>query len=214
MPWIDNAGALLSAWYSGAKGGEAMAAILFGEVNPSGRLPVTFPTSIEQYPRLALPGWGLPPRTRFDVDYEEGAEVGYRRFAARGMKPRFAFGFGLSYTSFAYANLEVSSGETVSVRFDVTNTGARAGKDAPQVYLTSANGRRLRRLIGFAKIALEPGETRSVSLTADARLLADFDAGARHWRIGAGEYEVAVGASAEDLVLSGRAKIDGRTLPP
>lgn len=214
MPWLGDAGAVLAAWYSGAKGGDAITSILFGDVNPSGRLPMTFPASIEQYPRVEIPGWGLPQRTRFDVPYEEGADVGYRRFAATGETPLFPFGHGLSYTTFAYANLEVSGGETLDAALDVTNTGARAGKDAPQIYLTRRNGKKLQRLIGFAKVALEPGETKRVRFRADPRLLADFDATGNRWPLAAGDYEVAAGHSAGDLVLTASAKIGGRTLAP
>lgn len=214
MPWLAKAGAVLSAWYSGARGGEAIADILFGNVCPSGRLPVTFPASLDQYPRREIPGWGLPQRTRFEVPYTEGADVGYRRFAVTGERPLFPFGFGLSYTSFRYSALQVSGGETLSLSFAVTNTGSRPGKDAPQVYLVRAGGERLMRLIGFAKVALEPGETKTVNLTADARLLANFDAAARCWKVTAGDCEVVVAASATQHVLAGTARLEGRSIHP
>ena len=214
MPWLDKAGAVIEAWYSGAKGGEAIADVLFGVVNPSGRLPVTFPASIEQYPRVHSPGLGLPEKTPFDVVYSEGADVGYRRFAATGQKPLFPFGYGLSYTSFAYANLKVTGGQTLTVAFDVTNTGRRAGKDAPQVYLTDAAGKATQRLIGFEKIDLKPGETRRVTLTADPRLLASFDPKAKRWVLDKGAYQVGVGAAAVNLALKGSAAMRARTLKP
>jgi len=214
MPWLNDAGAVVEAWYSGAKGGEAISDVLFGAVNPSGRLPMTFPTSLSQYPREALPGRGLPEKTQFDVNYTEGADVGYRRFAATGDKPLFPFGYGLSYTSFAYSNLKVEGGQTVTVSFDVANTGKVEGKDAPQVYLTGAAGKPLQRLIGFDKLALKPGETRRVTLTADPRLLASFDAKGHRWVVTGGDYQVAVGASATDLALKGGAKVKARTLKP
>jgi beta-glucosidase len=205
---------VVEAWYGGAKGGEAIADVLFGAVNPSGRLPVTFPASLSQYPREALPGRGVPEKTRFDVNYAEGADVGYRRFAATGDKPLFPFGYGLSYTSFAYSNLKVEGGQSVTVSFDVANTGKAEGKDAPQVYLTGAAGKPLQRLIGFDKVSLKPGETRRVTLTADPRLLASFDAKGRRWVVTGGDYQVAVGASATDLALKGGAKVKARTLKP
>ena len=214
MPWLSQAGAVLEAWYSGAQGGEAIADVLFGAVDASGRLPMTFPASIDQYPRAQLPGLGLPDKTPFDVVYSEGADVGYRRFAANGAKPLFPFGYGLSYTRFAYANLKVTGGETLTVSFDVTNTGQRAGKDAPQVYLTGAAGKSLQRLIGFDKIELKPGETRRVTVTADPRLLGGFDAKANRWALTGGDYQVAVGASSADLTLKGAAKVKARTLKP
>lgn len=214
MPWLDQAGAVVEAWYAGAKGGEAITDVLVGAVNPSGRLPVTFPAAIEQYPRAQLPGLTVPDKTRFDVLYSEGADVGYRRFAVTGQKPLFAFGYGLSYTKFAYSNLKVTGGDTLTVSFDVANVGRRPGKDAPQVYLTSASGKTLQRLIGFDKVALAPGETRRVTLTADPRVLASFDAKANRWSLTGGDYEVAVGASSADLALQGEAKIKTRTLKP
>ncbi|MGR4865634.1 beta-glucosidase [Caulobacter sp. LARHSG274] len=214
MPWLDQAGAVLAAWYSGAKGGEAIADVLFGEVDASGRLPVTFPTAITQYPRAVQPGLGLPEKTPFDVPYTEGADVGYRRFAATGEKPLFPFGYGLSYTRFAYANLKVTGGQTLSVGFDVTNTGTRPGKDAPQVYLTSVAGKPSQRLIGFEKVALKPGETRHVTVTADPRLLAAFDAAGRRWSVAGGDYQVAVGASSADLSLKGSARLKARSIKP
>lgn len=214
MPWLDQAGAVVEAWYSGAKGGEAIADVLLGAVNPSGRLPMTFPASIDQYPRAQLPGLTVPEKTRFDVVYSEGADVGYRRFATSGQKPLFPFGYGLSYTRFAYSNLKVVGGDTLTVSFDVANVGQRPGKDAPQVYLTGASGRTLQRLIGFDKIALAPGETRRVTLTADPRVLASFDAKANRWSLTGGDYQVAVGASSADLALKGAAKVKARTLKP
>ncbi|WP_299016870.1 beta-glucosidase [uncultured Caulobacter sp.] len=214
MPWLDRAGAVVEAWYSGAKGGEAIADVLLGTVNPSGRLPMTFPASIDQYPRTQLPGLTVPDKTKFDVVYSEGADVGYRRFAATGQKPLFPFGYGLSYTKFAYSNLKVTGGDTLMVSFDVANVGQRFGKDAPQVYLTGAAGKPLQRLIGFDKVALNPGETRRITLTADPRVLASFDAKANRWSLTGGDYQVAVGASSADLALRGAAKVKARTLKP
>lgn len=214
MPWLDQVGGVVAAWYSGQKGGEAIADMLIGKVNPSGRLPLTFPASADQYPRPTLPGWGLPEKQQFDVVYEEGAEVGYRRFAARGMKPLFPFGHGLSYTTFTYDKLRVKGGDTLTVSFEVTNTGTLQGKDAPQIYLAGAAGQKLRRLIGFEKIDLKPGERRTVTVKADPRLLARFDEAGRQWRIEGGDYDVAVGPSAAKTVLSGKARVSQRTLKP
>ncbi len=215
MPWIDQAPAVVSAWYSGARGGEAIADVLFGEVNPSGHLPMTFPRDIAQTPRPAvLDGFDLPTKVQFDVTYHEGADVGYRWFAKTGATPLFPFGHGLSYTTFGYSDLKVKGGSTLSVSFKITNTGKVAGKDAPQVYLTDAAGNKLLRLIGFDKVALKPGEQRTVSLTADARLLAHYDEAKPGWVIGGGNYGVAVGHSATDLVLTGSARITSQRLKP
>ncbi|WKL57128.1 glycoside hydrolase family 3 C-terminal domain-containing protein [Asticcacaulis sp. ZE23SCel15] len=215
MPWIDQAPAILSAWYSGAKGGEAIADVLFGDVNPSGHLPMTFPRDIAQTPRPAvLDGFDPPAKVQFDVTYHEGSDVGYRWFAKTGATPLFPFGHGRSYTTFGYSDLKVKGGDTLSVSFKVTNTGKVAGKDAPQVYLTDAAGRKLLRLIGFDKVALNPGEQRTVSLTADARLLAHYDEAKPGWVIGSGNYGVAVGHSATDLVVTGSAHIRAQRLKP
>ncbi len=214
MPWLKSVPAVLSAWYSGAMGGEAIADVLFGKVNPSGRLPVTFPTSIDQYPRVETPGRDVPEKTRFDVPYTEGAAVGYRRFAALGETPLFPFGHGLSYTRFAYEDLKAVGGRNLTVHFTVRNTGAVAGQDVPQLYLTKAGGHAVFRLAGFEKLQLAPGESRSVTMTVDPRLLADFDVGANAWRIAGGDYAVTLGRSAQDPVLSQHARIRAQWLKP
>jgi beta-glucosidase len=215
MPWADEVAGVVQAWYAGSKGGEAIARVLFGEVNPSGRLPITWPVDESQLPRPAIPGWGAPPDSPVKVDYTiEGADVGYRWFARRGSKPRYPFGYGLSYTGFRYANLTLKGGKTIVASFDVTNIGKVAGKDVPQVYLTSAAGRTLRRLIGFEKVALAPGETRRVTVTADPRLLASFDTAQHGWRIDAGSYGVAVGSDAESNSVAGSVKVAAARLKP
>jgi beta-glucosidase len=144
------------------------------------------------------------------VRYHEGAEVGYRWFHRTGAKPVFAFGHGLSYTRFDYADLEVSGGETVTASFTVTNTGEREGADVPQLYLTEAAGERRMRLLGFERMELRPGEARRVELTADPRLLARFDAAAGQWRIAAGTHRVALGKSAGDLALTAEIPLGAR----
>lgn len=215
MPWLDKVGAVLSAWYPGAKGGDAIAGILFGDVNPSGRLPVTFPASAAQLPRPEIPGFGGKDDAQFDVDYTiEGADIGYRWFARQKAKPLFPFGFGLSYTHFDYANLKVEGGDTLSVSFDVRNTGKLAGQDVPQVYLTGAGSKDRMRLIGFERISAKPGEIVHVTLKADPRLLADFDETAHAWRLDAGEYKIALGASATDLKLRGSAELKAAKVKP
>jgi beta-glucosidase len=204
MPWRDRVAAVVEAWYPGQAGGQAIAEVLAGAVNPSGRLPVTFPADLAQTPRPELPGLGTPTGTPTTIRYDEGAEVGYRWFAARGEAPLYAFGHGLSYTTFAYEDLDVRGGETVTATFTVTNTGQRSGADVPQLYLTEPR----RRLLGFERIELEPGEGRRVSITADPRLLARFAGG--QWVVDGGEHRVAVGASAEALALTAAVALDGR----
>jgi beta-glucosidase len=181
--------------------------VLTGAVNPSGRLPVTFPAGLAQTPRPALPGLGTPWGTPTTIHYDEGAEVGYRWFAQQGRRPRYAFGHGRSYTTFAYAGLEVDGGDTITARFTVTNAGARGGADVPQVYLTAAAGDRRMRLLGFERVELAPAESRDVTITADPRLLAHFDGA---WQITEGDYEIALGAAADDLRLTGGARLTER----
>jgi beta-glucosidase len=201
MPWRDKAKAIAQAWYPGQAGGQAIAEILSGRVNPSGRLPITFPVNLAQTPRPELPGLGTPWGTPTTVRYDEGAEVGYRWYAQNKLTPLYAFGHGLSYTRFAYGEFEVSGGETITASFTVANSGPRAGADVPQLYLVEAVGENRRRLLGFERIELAPGESRRVTLVADPRLLARFDSGAGQWRITAGIYRLALGRSAIELIL-------------
>jgi beta-glucosidase len=215
MPWLGKVGAVVEAWYPGARGGDAIADILFGDVNPSGRLPVTFPVSTAQLPRREIPGFGTKEGTEFDVDYTiEGPDVGYRWFVRKTLKPLFPFGFGLSYTHFDYANLKVDGGDTLKIDFDVRNSGKSAGQDVPQVYLTDAAGQARMRLVGWQRVSVQPGETVHVSLKADPRLLADFDEAAHDWRIDAGRYQVALGTSATDLKLHAAAELKSAKVKP
>jgi beta-glucosidase len=214
MPWLGGVGAVIEAWYPGQKGAEVIADVLYGVVNPSGRLPITFPASVEQLPRPQIPGFGLPFLTPVVAPHSEGADVGYRWYARKQLQPLFPFGHGLSYTTFAYARLEVTGGPGLKVSFDVTNTGARAGQDTPQAYLTGRPGGPALRLVGFEKVALRPGETRRVTLAADPRLLADYDVRTPGWVVAQGEYQVAVGASSGDLTLRGQASLEAQRLRP
>ena len=210
MPWRDRVKAIVQAWYPGQAGGQAIAEVLTGRVNPSGRLPITSPRSLAQTPRPELPGLGTPWGTPTTIEYNEGAEVGYRWFAMRGETPLYPFGFGLSYTSFDYSDLEVRGGETIEASFTVTNSGERAGADVPQVYLTGAPDGKRTRLLGFERVELRPGESRWVTVTAEPRLLARFDGGAGQWRIAGGTHTVVLGRSAGDPVLTGEADVAAR----
>ncbi|EJL29290.1 beta-glucosidase [Novosphingobium sp. AP12] len=235
MPWLAKVPALVEAWYPGQRGGEAIANVLLGDVNPSGRLPITFPVSASQAPR-SMPA-GLPELRAadarraagdtgnygmtggvapFSVDYPEGAEIGYRWYAKTGRKPLFPFGYGLTYTRFAYANLKVQDGPALTVSFDVTNTGARTGADAPQLYVEakSSAGVAAYRLAGFDKLTLSPGETRRVSMTVDPRVIARFDEAARKWHLDGGTYALTVGHFAGDSALRGTATLQPQTLKP
>ncbi|MDR2326520.1 MAG: glycoside hydrolase family 3 C-terminal domain-containing protein [Acidovorax sp.] len=196
MPWHDKVQAIVQAWFPGQAGAQAIAEVLTGAVNPSGRLPISFPVNVEQTPHPALPGADVELGTPIKVHYHEGAEVGYRWFAQQGRQPLFGFGHGLSYTDFSYSDFHVSGGETVSVVFTVTNTGACEGSDVPQLYLTDAAGAPRMRLLGFERISLQSGASARVSLTADPRLLARFHSESGHWHIEAGIYRVALARSA------------------
>jgi beta-glucosidase len=212
MPWLARVGAVVEAWYPGQAGGEAIADILTGKANPSGRLPITFPASIVQTPRPLVAGLGLPDETRITVTYSEGSDVGYRGFARRGQTPLFPFGHGLSYTRFDHGLLTLQGGANVTARFSVTNAGATAGVDTPQLYLVNAAGRPVLRLAAFGKVALGAGEHREVSLTVDPRLLADWTS--EGWRIRAGTYSFALGKSAGDLGSPASLRLFERRLEP
>jgi beta-glucosidase len=214
MPWLDKVQAVLAAWYPGQEGGQAIADILFGAVNPSGRLPISFPRRIEDFVRPTLPNLGSAAGRPVSIDYTEGADVGYRWYARRAVAPLFAFGFGLSYTRFEYDGVAVTGGKTLNVSFNVRNSGSRAGADVPQVYLTSAAGQAVLRLIGFERVELAPGESRKIAVRADARLLASFDEEQRRWNVKRGTYQVRVGRSAGELTIGGEAQIDAAHLPP
>ena len=211
MPWREEVRAILQAWYPGEAGGQAIAEILTGAVNPSGRLPLSFPAELDQTPRPGLPGLGTPWGTPTTIAYDEGAEVGYRWFAQEGTTPLYAFGHGLGYTSFEYGGLEMSGGDTMTATFTVTNTGERDGADVPQLYLTSAAGEERTRLLGFERVELAAGASRSVTVAADPRLLARHDADAGQWHVAAGLYRVMVGRAADDLVLGGEVELEQRS---
>jgi beta-glucosidase len=210
MPWRDSVNAILQAWYPGQAGGQAIAEVLTGTVNPSGRLPITFPADLCQTPRPQLPGLGATWGTATTISYTEGAEVGYRWFAKRGHTPMFAFGHGLSYTSFEHRDLAVTGADTVTASFTVVNTGDRAGADVPQLYLVAVPSEQRLRLLGFERVELEPGESRRVTIEVDPRLLARYDGSAGSWRIEQGVYSVAVGASAVALELTVPVELTGR----
>ncbi len=217
MPWLSKVGGVVEAWYPGSEGGEAIARVLTGEVDASGRLPVTFPAALDQLPRPVLDGDPKKPDDLFAVDYTiEGAAVGYKWFDKKGHQPLFAFGHGLSYTTFAYDNLKAETkGGALSVSFDIRNTGKRAGKAVPQVYVSPKAGgwEAPQRLAGFSKVELAPGATTRVTLTVDPRLLATWDDKAHGWSVAAGSYTVALGASSRDTAAKADVTVTARSLP-
>ncbi|HEU5379549.1 MAG TPA: glycoside hydrolase family 3 C-terminal domain-containing protein [Ktedonobacteraceae bacterium] len=202
MPWLDQVAAVLQAWYPGQECGNAIADVLFGDINPSGKLTQTFPVRLEDNPAyLNYPG------ENGKVLYGEGLFVGYRYYEKKCIAPLFPFGFGLSYTTFAYSGLHLSAHEIgpqdlLHVSFEVTNTGARAGKEVAQVYVRDSVSRLHRppkELKAFAKVELEPGERKTVTLTLDRNALACYDDLERKWVAEAGEFEVLVGSSSQDI---------------
>jgi beta-glucosidase len=210
LPWRGRVKAIVEAWYSGQAGGQPIAEVLAGKVNPSGHLPVSFVASVTQTPHPKLAGFGTPADTPTIIKYPEGAEVGYRWLAKTGAKPLYAFGHGLSYTRFSYSGLKVSGGETVTATFTVKNTGKRAGADVPQIYLTGAPNDKRMRLLGFERVSLEPGESKTVTVTADPRLLGRFDGKKQQWRIDGGTYAVALSRAADAPVAKAEARLPGR----
>lgn len=207
MPWIDRVPAVVEAWYPGQRGGEAIARILFGDVDATGRLPMTFPRASAQLPRpgpigleslkndaASNAGSGTAePVASFDVDYKEGANVGYRWYVAQNSQPLFAFGYGLNYARVNYAKARFTGGAKPGVTVAITNQSDRATVAVPQLYVTLPDGSPLR-LAGWSREALAPHETRTVTISADPRVLTRWQAG--RWRQAAGSYKLTLATNA------------------
>ncbi len=215
MPWLDKVQAVVEAWYAGNRGANAIARVLFGAVNPSGRLPITFPQSESQLPHPVLPGREAHA-PMFDVDYFEGADVGYRWFALKKQTPLFPFGYGLSYSRFRVNNVTAIGGATITMTADVTNDGPMEGRETVQAYATPAtpDTDEMPRLIGWNKIDLKPGETRHILIAADPRRLAAFDIFRHCWHIEAGDYAVRLAESSSDPGTGVTVKLDPRDISP
>jgi beta-glucosidase len=204
MPWAARVPAILEAFYPGIRGGDAIARILTGKVNPSGHLPISFPASNDQLAHLQIAGLGPPGETPWSVTYDEGAAIGYKWYDRKGYKPLWAFGHGLSYTRFATSGLTAApDGKGIKLSFSVRNIGKRAGKGVAQVYVgpadwQSARWEAPRRLGGFAKADLKPGQSRRFDLTIDPRLLATYESAGNNWHIKAGTYRLMLGQSSDD----------------
>jgi len=209
MPWIDHVPALFEAWYPGEEGGTALAQLLFGEFNPSGRLPISIERRWEDN---AAHDSYYPKAGSKKVVYSEGVFIGYRHFDKSATKPLFPFGYGLSYTTFAYKNLSISSPspDQVGVTFDVTNNGARAGADVAEVFVGDRHApvpRPVKELKGFAKVNLNPGETKSVTVNLDRRAFSYYDVGKHAWMVAPGDFEVYVALSAAEVELTGKVTV-------
>ena len=215
MPWIGKVKAVLEAWYPGQRGGEAIANILFGDVNPSGKLPITFPKRDADLPHptlvMPLPNQQSAPEPTPDINYTEGLKVGYKWYDAENKQTLFPFGFGLSYTTFSYSQLKVTHGEQVQVTFDIKNTGSRAGAEVAQVYLAlpASAGEPPKRLVGWEKVQLGPGEARSISVTVAPQMMSIFNTDKDDWEVVSGEYHVYVGGSSRNLPLTGTLAVNG-----
>ncbi len=214
MPWVNQVAGIVEAWYSGEADGNAIAAILYGDVDPAGKLPLTFPRSEEAVPTSTAQQWpGVDGRSI----YSEKLDVGYRWYDATHTQPLFPFGFGLSYTTFRLGHLEIAPERVVPsaefrgvhVRVDATNTGQRAGAEVVEVYVAQppANGEPPHVLRGFAKVSLQPGETKPVSVDLDRRSFAIYDAAVRRWECPGGVYQILVGTSSQDLPLHGNVRV-------
>jgi beta-glucosidase len=209
---------ILEAWYPGIGGAQALANILFGEVNPSAKLPVTFAMKDDDLPHPDIQGSQFLPKPGavlargakrgmqpFDVNYNEGLKVGYKWFEAERKEPLFAFGYGLSYTTYQYSDLKVD-GKDGSVSFRVKNTGQRGGAETAQVYamLPAAAGEPFKRLVAWEKVTLAPGESKAVSLKLEPHYLSIFNAEKDAWELTPGEYTVLVGPSSKETPLQAR----------
>ncbi len=216
MPWLSGAGAVLEAWYPGQQGAQAIARILFGDVNPSGKLPITFPNSVADLPRPAIPGPSDPSSTTpFDVDYTvEGLNVGYKWFDSQNIQPLFPFGFGVSYTTFSISNPVLTPDITSTdpgfqLSFALQNTGTAAGAEVAQVYLglPAGIGEPPKRLVAWKKIYLDPGAQQQVSIAVSAsdisHPLSVWDATAGNWQMAPGVYTVYLGNSSRNLAVAG-----------
>ena len=218
MPWVDAPAAILEAWYAGSDGANAVGNVLFGSVNPSGKLPNTFPKSVDDlpHPTIVKPPpesahfsgpvnpekWaaGLPP---FQATYDEGVKVGYKWYDAENKPVLFPFGFGLSYTTFDYSGLTVTPGQNVEVSFTIANTGGRDGAEIGEVYAAlPANAEEPpKRLVGFTKVKLASGEKRTVTIEVDPKYLSIWDVKKHAWSLVPGDYTFMVGGSSQDLPL-------------
>jgi beta-glucosidase len=215
---VDKVGAVLEAWYAGSRGAEAIVNILSGEVNPSGKLPMTFPKSEADlpHPQLTQPGPGQTgeaavmktgePKPTFTMHYDEGLKVGYKWYDAEKKAVLFPFGDGLSYTTFAYSGLKVTPGKETAVSFTVKNTGKRDGAEIAEVYaaLPASADEPPKRLVGWSKVWLKAGESKDVSINVDAKYLSIYDEAADGWKLVPGGYTFMVGGSSQELPLTAK----------
>jgi beta-glucosidase len=219
MPWVGQVAGILEAWYPGTRGADAVAGVLFGDVNPCAKLPITFPKSDADlpHPTLVKPpkesttesgdteAWkkiaeGLPA---FQITYDEGLKVGYKRYDAERKDVLFPFGYGLSYTTYSYSSLKLTFGKSVRLSFDLANTGTRAGAEIAEVYavLPASAAEPPKRLVGWSKVNLDPGESKEVTIEIDPWYLSIFNVDRNAWQLLPGQYTFLVGGSSRSLPL-------------
>jgi beta-glucosidase len=215
MPWISDVPGLVEAWYPGQQDGNAIASILFGDTNPSGKLPVTFPANASDLPASSLEQWtGLNGR----VLYSEGLNVGYRWYDARKIAPLFPFGYGLSYTTFKYSGLTIRPSKALdgvaSVGLTVTNSGARAGSEVVQLYVgdPATAGEPPQQLKGFQKVYLKAGQSRQVEFALGQQDFAHWDTGVHAWSVSPGQYQIGIGSSSRDVRVRGTVTVPSRVV--
>ena len=209
MPWLDRVAGVIEAWYAGSAGHKALANILVGNVNPSGKVAISFPKSEKDLPRAVITP--EPPQDQgltYAVHYDEGPKVGYKWYEAEKKQPLFAFGFGLSYTTYEYSGLSVDSAAK-TVRFAVKNTGKRAGTEIVEVYarLPEDADESFKRLVGWKRLLLSPGESQTITVAIDDRPLQTFDEASNRWIFAPGDYQILVGASSDNVPLTGRLSV-------
>jgi beta-glucosidase len=215
--WVDQVAGLIQNWYPGQEGGTALAEVLFGDVNPSGRLPISWERKLEDNPSFA---YYYPTPGTLKIPYKDDVFVGYRGYEHNGVKPLFPFGYGLSYTSFKYAGLAILPGSaagTFEVSFDVTNTGSKPGADVAQVYVSEDKPQAARppqELKGFARVAINPGETRRVTVPLSPRSFSWYDEKAAAWRADAGTFTIHVSRSSADPQLEGKITLANKIVQP
>ncbi len=224
MPWVDKVRGVVEAWYAGSDGAHAVANVLFGDVNPSAKLPITFPRSEADlpHPQLVVPPPGAQgaaavmrsgeAKPTFSVNYSEGLKVGYKWYDAEHKPVLFPFGFGLSYTSYRYSDLRVEQGDLTTLTFTVQNTGSRAGDEIAEVYaaLPASAGEPPKRLVGWDKVQLNAGESKQVRVTVKPLYLSIYDVDRHGWKLVPGDYTFMVGGSSQDLPLTKNVTLSSR----
>ncbi len=226
MPWADKVEGIVEAWYSGSRGAKALANVLAGAVDPSGKLPMTFPLADADLPRTTIAplpesqkgqgthavNAGGDEQSGYSVHYDEDLKVGYKWYDAEHKPVLFPFGFGLSYTTFSYAGLKVENTQKPSIHVTVKNTGKHAGADVVQVYAmlpAAATGEPPKRLVGFEKVMLQPGESKDITIDVDPLYLSVYDETTAKMKVVPGSYTFAVGNSSQSLPLKAELSLDG-----